>query len=157
MRKAFLIVSLFVLMACGGPSDAEIDANNAIITEYNAHNSVTTLLVEEHNTILADVRNSMGDDFSYRRAVGNYLAFVQQNKRNFTEFSTFVRQNDAFLKQREIDTDFLQSQLQNTIDTMERNAKDFNGYMVNSREKPSGTAVESSSLHSRFRTVPLYR
>lgn len=157
MRNAFFIGIFLLLAACGGPSDAEIDANNAIINTYNAYSNATTTLVDQHNIILTEVRNGMGSDAAYRTAVGKYLVFAKEHKGNFTTFSTFVRQNDAFLKQREIDTDFLQSQLQSTIDTMERNSKDFNEYLVNSRDKPTGTAVESSSLHSRFRTVPLYR
>lgn len=157
MQKGAFLLLLLLLAACDRTSQAEIDAQNARIAEYNALSAASDALVLEHNAILADVRKSMGDDFSYRRAVGNYLAFAQQRKANFTQFADFIRANAAFLEQRKVGTTALLVNLQDTVDTIDRNSKDFNSYLANTREPASGTAVESTSLKSRFNTVPLYR
>lgn len=151
--KGALLGLLLILAACQDSPTLDIAAVQATLDAYNSHNAKIADLVASHNALIAAVREAVGDDAAYRQAVTAYLTFAEQRKPEFLAFADFVRAQDAFLRERNVDTTALLANLQNTVDTMDRNAKDFRDYLANA--EPGGIAT--SSHQSRFRTIPLYR
>ncbi|HLC66229.1 MAG TPA: hypothetical protein VJK52_01170 [Candidatus Nanoarchaeia archaeon] len=148
--KGALVAILFFLAACASEPPEDISVQQNLIDAYNSQNSRIADLVAEHNSLIAKVRETAGNQEEYRAAVAAYTDFVAANKEEFETFGDFVRENESFLKQHTIDTMTLLENLQTTLDTMDQNIKEFTESLSNSTQP-------SSSRQSRFRTVPLYR
>ncbi len=153
-----VLVSIFLcsalLIACGsqGPTAEE----QSLTAQYNAFSAANTLLVEEHNARIAEVRATVGDTYSYRKAVGAYISFAVPNRGNFTAFANFVRANAEFLTAKGVDTNALLANLDATVRTIDTNTAEFNAFLADTG-KPPPIVTTTQTTTRRFETVPMYR
>lgn len=157
MRSIALVPMLLisaVLIACG--SQGLTPEKQSLIAQYNAYSAVNTVLVTEHNARIAEVRATIGDTYSYRKAVGVYIAFTVPHRANFTAFANFVRAHEVFLTARGVDTAVLLTNLDATVSTIDKNAVEFNAFLSDTGQ-PHPTVTTTQTTTRRFATVPLYR
>lgn len=123
------MVILLLLVSCNSPE--QVKQNNEVISEYNHYVEVEQQIVADHNKILEHLRFKMGDKFSYRSSIDEYLAFVGKYKQDIVSFKDFLTAHEQFLDSEDVNVDFTRNDLQNIIDTMDKNAKDFREWKVN--------------------------
>src|SRR3989344_2691064 len=130
MKKGVFIITLLIfLVSCDSPE--QVHQTNQIIEQYNTHVAREKQIVTDHNNILEKLRFKMGDKFSYRTSIDEYLTFVGKYKTDLIVFKDFIVTHQAFLVQQSVDVDFVLKDVQNIIDTMDRNAKDFREWKIN--------------------------
>lgn len=130
MKRGFiLVILLLVLAGCSTPE--QVRQSNVIIGQYNIFAGKEKTIAADHNRILEQLRFKMGDKFSYRTSIDEYLTFVEKYKQDLLAFKQFLVENNQVLSNQGVDVDFVLKDLQNMMDTMDRNAKDFREWKIN--------------------------
>lgn len=125
------VLFLFVVVTACAPSPQQIAREQEILNQYEQYRDAEEVIVEDHNEILEELRFKMGDRFSYLASIDEYLYYVEKYKGDLVEFKEFLLEHRTVLEKQNINVDRVAQDLQNTLDTMDRNAKEFREYRTN--------------------------
>ena len=122
------IVILILISACNPLLG--IQAENRILDEYNSYTAEEKQIVQQHNRILDQISNSLGNEVEYKINLESYLSFVQGAKPTLEEFYRFILQHAEVINSNGANAEYIARNTQNIIDTMDINAGEFRAWLA---------------------------